>query len=139
MALAMMRPTKHPRSGTYRLRLAIPRHLRDSTQRLYGCRAELIENLHTEDPREAKRRAPEADARLHARLAAVEAALRGEKAFLTDRQVAALAGIWYRRALAEHADNPGSDPGCTMDALLAGWAADQWLPAGRQARATPAL
>jgi integrase len=110
MALSMMRPTKHPRSGTYRLRLAIPNRLRDTTQRLYGCRAELIENLHTKHPREAKQRAPEADARLRAKLAAAEAALRGEKASLTDRQVAALAGIWYRRQLAEHGDNPGSDP-----------------------------
>ena len=46
----MMSPTKHPRSGTYRLRLAIPTHLRDTTQRLCGCRAELIENLKTKDP-----------------------------------------------------------------------------------------
>lgn len=89
----MMRPTKHPRSGTYRLRLAIPEHLRDTTQCLYGCRAELIENLHTKDPREAKQRAPDADARLRAKLAAAEAALRGDKASLTDRQVAALAGL----------------------------------------------
>jgi integrase len=110
MPLPMMRPTKHPRSGTYRLRLAIPAHLRDTTQRLYGCRAELIESLRTKDPREAKKRAPEADARLRAKLAAADAALRGETASLTDRQVASLAGVWFRREVAEHGDNPGSDP-----------------------------
>ena len=33
MALAMMRPTKHPRSGTYRLRLAIPAHLQRWSER----------------------------------------------------------------------------------------------------------
>ena len=79
MALPMMRPTKHPRSGTYRLRLAIPAHLRETTERLYGRRAELIENLETKDWREAKQRAPEADARLRAKLASAEAALRGER------------------------------------------------------------
>jgi hypothetical protein len=114
MPLPMMRPTKHPRTCTYRLRLAIPVHLRDTTQRLYGCRAELIESLRTKDWREAKQRAPEADARLRAKLAAAEAALRGEKASLTDRQVASLAGIWFRRELAEHGDNPGRPDGWAL-------------------------
>ncbi len=106
----MIRPTKHPRSGTYRLRLAIPVSLRDTTQRLYGRRAELIENLRTKDPRAARQLAPAAEARLRAKLTAAETAQRGERASLTDRQVAALAGVWYQREIAEHGESPGSDP-----------------------------
>jgi len=83
LAMIRIRPTKH-RSGTYRLRLAIPAPLRATTLRLFGCRAELIENLGTKDPREAKQRAPAAEARLRSRLDAAEAAHRGENASLSD-------------------------------------------------------
>jgi hypothetical protein len=46
----MIRPTKHPKSGVYRLRLAVPAPLRGITALLCGRHAELIENLQTKDP-----------------------------------------------------------------------------------------
>ena len=49
MTVAMIRPTKHPKSGTYVLRLAIPADLGETCKRLYGVRAELRENLGTKD------------------------------------------------------------------------------------------
>lgn len=96
----MIRPTKHPKSGVYRLRLAIPLHLRDTTARLCDKRTELIESLRTKDPAEAKRRAPEAERRLRNLLDAASAHHSGATAVLTDRQVATLAGTYYRDALA---------------------------------------
>jgi len=67
LAMIRIRPTNH-RSGTYRLRLAIPAPLRATTLRLFGCRSELIENLGTKGPREPKQRASAAEARLRSRL-----------------------------------------------------------------------
>ena len=66
----MTMPTKYPKTGIYRLRVA---DLRETTGRLYGQRRELLENLGTKDPREAKSRAGAALARLHARLEAARA------------------------------------------------------------------
>jgi len=104
----MIRPTKHPKTGIYRVRLAIPAHLRRTAKELFGRSAEFIENLGTKDCAEAKVRAAEASARLSARLAAVRAVHGETDAKLTERQVQALAGIWYAREEAKWADDPGS-------------------------------
>jgi integrase len=109
MALAMIRPTKHPKSGVYRLRLAVPAGLRASAVALFGVRAEFIENLGTKVPADAKRLAPAADSRLRAKLAAADAHARGLLSPVTEKQVAALGGVHYRRELAAIEDNPG-DP-----------------------------
>jgi hypothetical protein len=69
-----------------------------------------MENLDTKDLTAAERLAPAADARLRATLAAAEAAQHGQKASLSDRQVAALAGVWYQRELVKHGNRLGSDP-----------------------------
>ena len=114
MSLPMIAPTRHPRSGTYRLRLAIPSRLRETAFRLYGVWRELIENLKTRNPREAKQLAPAAEARLLAKLRAAEIAHSGEQTPLTDKQVAALAGIVYQRELADNGDNPGDPEGWQM-------------------------
>jgi len=108
MALSMIRPTRHPKSGVYRVRLAIPAHLRPTAKALFGRSAEFIENLGTKDCAEAKVRAAEASARLAARLAAVRASHGDQETRLTERQVHALAGIWYAREAAKWADDPGS-------------------------------
>ena len=55
----MTAPTRHPKTGVYRIRIAIPPHLRDITQRDHGKRAEFIETLGTKEPKETKARAPE--------------------------------------------------------------------------------
>ena len=58
MPLAMTRPSRHPKSGVFRIRKVIPEPLRDAAQRLYGVRAEFIETLATKNEAEARRLAP---------------------------------------------------------------------------------
>ena len=91
----MTRPTKHPKTGVYRVRLSIPAPLRPTAKALFGRSAEFIENLRTKDPAEARQRLPEALERLHALLASVVATHHGQTRTLTERQVRALAGKWY--------------------------------------------
>jgi len=50
MVLAMSRPAKHPKTGTYLFRKRVPRHL----QQLVGSRA-VKRSLGTKNPNEAKR------------------------------------------------------------------------------------
>jgi hypothetical protein len=105
MALAMARPSKHPKTGVYRFRKAVP----DDLRALVG-KTEVIRSLGTKDPREASRK-------FHAVAAEVAAewdALRTGPTTLTFKDAAALAGQWYRWFLAQHEDDPGPDPeGCT--------------------------
>ena len=107
MALAMTRPTKHPKSGTYVVRMAIPEDIRDACKRRYGARTELRENLGTKDAKQAKASAPAAMDRLRAKLAAARLDLAGGPSVATDRDIAALAGDFYRDQLATYGDNPG--------------------------------
>lgn len=111
MGLRMTAPTKHPKTGTYRLRMAVPPDLWETTGRLYGQRRELLANLGTKDAREAKERTGAALARLHARLEAARATRRGDAASLSERAVVALAGVFYRSELDRFADDPGSREG----------------------------
>lgn len=117
MALAMTRPTKHPRTATYRVRVAIPKHLRDTAKRLYGRRAELIESLGTQDAKEARRLTPAALGRLQGMLAEVRRAADGEASPLGERDLQTLAGEHYRETIAAHGDNPG-DPEMLDTVLL---------------------
>jgi hypothetical protein len=87
MALAMARPTKHPASGVYGVRRAVPEALRA----IVGKR-ELIQSLATKDPAEAKRLAPPVVARFDAILEAARRQLGGDVTPLTPREVAALGG-----------------------------------------------
>ena len=100
MALQMTRPTKHPRSGVFRIRVAIPMHLRAITERRYGKRTEFIETLETKDGAEAKRLTPPVLAKVQSWLAAAQAEFDGRPLSLTDRQIAALGGhyVAYRAA-----------------------------------------
>ena len=50
MALTMTRPTKHPKTGTFLVRVAIPAPLREMTQRLFGVRAEIAGEPQDERP-----------------------------------------------------------------------------------------
>jgi integrase len=119
MSLQMTAPTRHPRTQVYRLRIAIPARLRDTTERLFARRAELIENLKTRDPAEAKRRAPDALARLQAKLAIAETAFAGGSGRPTDDQVAALVALWGRREEAVYGGTTGDLSGweTALDAL----------------------
>ncbi len=68
MALAMSRPWKHPKTGIYWLRKAVPEDLRS----LVGKREEK-RSLKTRDPGEAKRRLLEAPTELEVRWANLRA------------------------------------------------------------------
>jgi hypothetical protein len=115
MALAMARPTKHPKSGVYRVRRAVPSELRSAL----GKR-ELIQTLDTKDPAEAKRRAPPVVARFDAILAAARRELAGDVAPLTPREVAELAGEVYRAETKRSAEDWGglAEREAERDALL---------------------
>jgi integrase len=105
MALLMTRPTKHPRTGTYLVRLAIPQELRETTKRMFGVQAEFQENLRTKDPMEAKRRAPDALARLRSRLEQARNVTVELPSPPGPREIAALAGEWYRRRVGADGKN----------------------------------
>lgn len=107
MSLRMAAPTPHPKSGTYRLRLAIPKHLRATAKALYGQSAELIANLGTKDPKAAKRLAPARLGELQAKLDAAQATLDRKTADITDRDMRALAGEFYRAKVREAGDHAG--------------------------------
>ena len=70
----MARPTRHSRTGIYRVRVAIPMKLRDTMARLFGARYELTENLGTRDSKEAISAGPAPLVRLKAKLKAAQAA-----------------------------------------------------------------
>lgn len=89
---------KHPRTGVFYYRRAVPAALRPKL----GW--ELKRSLGTKDEREAKRRYPETAAWAEGLLAGAEAPTR-----LTHKETEALAGEWYRREVSKHEDDPG-DP-----------------------------
>lgn len=108
MALPMTSPTKHPKTGIYRLRMGVPEALRASAKALYGNGRELIANLRTKDGNEAKRLAPQALAELQAKMEAVRAAHEGRVPELSEQVVQALGGQFYREEYARLEANPGS-------------------------------
>jgi len=110
MPLPMLRPQRH-RTGVWRLRLAVPRDLRDACYRLYGARYELIANLHTRDHREARLRAASAEDMLRQKLEVARKHTAGMPARLSDRQIAALAGMVCGRELPALAEGPGNAGG----------------------------
>jgi integrase len=99
MSLMMTRPYAHSKTGMYWLRKVVPADLRERV----GKR-ELVRSLHTKNPKEARRRAPTVLAQFDAILTAA----RVGSAPLTLKDVTALAGEWYRTAVAEWGDDPGT-------------------------------
>jgi integrase len=97
MPLAMSRPWKHPKTGIYQLRKAVP----DELRKLVGKREEKV-SLQTRDPAEAKVRHAKALAELEARWANLRA---GPKA-LTERDAHQLAIVAHDRWLEQYRDNP---------------------------------
>lgn len=93
-----MRPKKHPKTGVYYLRKPVPPGLRDVIGKW-----ELKESLRTKDPVEAKQRAPAVLARFEAIIASARATGR----VLTDREVSAVCGEWYRREIAKWSEDYG--------------------------------
>ncbi|MGJ5051143.1 DUF6538 domain-containing protein [Bradyrhizobium oligotrophicum] len=93
----MSRPWKHPKTGVYQLRKAVPEDLRT----LVGKREEKV-SLQTRDPAEAKVRHARALAELEARWANLRA---GPKS-LTEREAHQLAVVAHDRWLEQYRDNP---------------------------------
>ncbi len=92
-----------------------------SPTRLYGVRQELRENLGTKDAEAARQRAPEALARLREKLNRAERAASEKPVQPSLRDVAALAGTWYRqRTGAEHTDTELADAQFEINAVLGG-------------------
>jgi site-specific recombinase XerC len=106
MALTMARPVKHPRTGVYWFRKAVPLKLRE----LVGKR-EVSRTLQTKDPEEARIRhhkvAAEVQAEWDALIAGREA-LADERDPLSPKELHGLAGEFYRWLLAKHDNDPGS-------------------------------
>ena len=106
MVLGMSRPWKHPKTGVYWFRKAVPEAMRQ----LVG-RVEVRRSLRTKDPREAALGFTE----MAAKVAVEWEALRRGPEPLTPKQATALAGLWYRWFVADREEDPGEDPdGWTM-------------------------
>ena len=97
MPLSMSRPWKHPDSGVYWFRRAVPADLRARV----GKREEK-RSLQTKDPSVARRRHAEALAEVEARWAN----LRGGVRTLSEREAHQLAAASHDRWLALYKDNP---------------------------------
>lgn len=110
----MARPHKHPKTGVYWFRKAVPKDLRG----VVGKREE-VRTLRTKDPVEART----AHAKVAAEVDKHWRALRSPAETLTNKQVVALAGIFYRELTTELSDEPGTP---TI------W--EHWLRIERQAR-----
>lgn len=108
MGLTMPSPTRHPQSGVYRVRVAIPHNLRPTTERLYQRRVEFVTSLGTRDPIEAKRLAPDALADIAAKLARARAAEAGVLTVLSERSVRVMAGQWLKAMAAAYETDPGT-------------------------------
>ncbi len=102
----MVSPQRHPKTGTYRFRKAVPAALQVQVaavlDRPEGRTTELIQSLGTKDIREAKRLMAAAIQWADDILDAAKAGARP----LTHRQMHGLAGVWYRRTLAEWERDP---------------------------------
>ena len=81
MALPMTRPTKHPKTGVYRIRMRVPKDLRATL----GVGDRNV-TLGTKDPKEAAAKAPILTAKLKAEFNAARAAS-GPARRLTHREV----------------------------------------------------
>jgi integrase len=98
MALRMLHLWKHPKSGIFYFRQAVPEEQRPAV----GKR-EIKFSLGTTDPKEAKLRYPDALAQANEIL---QRATGGQR-HLSHKEILALAGEWYRRELKRREDEPG--------------------------------
>jgi hypothetical protein len=101
LAMRMLSPWKHPRSGKFWLRRRVPAHLV-----AYLGRREIKFSLGTSDPQLAKIRCQEENAKLER--VWHERAHGPVETVLSHRQIVALAGEFYREMIAAHGDEPVS-------------------------------
>ena len=98
MVLAMSRPFKHPKTGVYYFRKAVPDDLRGII-----CKREVKISLGTKNPAEAKTKYAKKAAEVEERWKA----LRSKPEPLTQRQIVALAGEVYHDLVGNMSDEPG--------------------------------
>ena len=97
------------KSGSWTARKGIPKDVRDDYERLYGYRWEAKLTLPaTLRPHQAKAEMAEWVADVERRIDAIRASQRSERQALSQKQVRALAGEWYKAFTAQHDENPGS-------------------------------
>ena len=107
MLLRMTIP-RRTKSQTWVARKAIPKDVQDDYARLHSHRWEAKITLPaTLLPREAKARAAAWAAGIEQRIEAIRASQRGEGQSLSQKQLRALAGEWYRASTSQHEENPG--------------------------------
>jgi hypothetical protein len=97
MPLAMSRPWKHPDSGVYWFRRAVPADLRA----LVGKREEK-QSLKTKDAAVAKQRHAQALSEVEARWATLRQGSRS----ISEAEAHAIAAGWHDRWIKQHRDNP---------------------------------
>lgn len=116
LPLPMVRPVQHPKTGVYLVRKVVPPALRAAVGK-----TELKESLGTKDPRIARQLAPAVVQRFEAIIANARQGARP----LTDREISALCGEWYRDTTAAYGDNVGT-VGRWSDELSE--LSDRWVP-----------
>jgi len=109
VAQYMAQPFKHPKTGGYYYRRVVPPGLREALGR-----TEFRISLETKDLREAKARYLEVAARVEQKLSGAA----GGPVCLLNKEVFALAGLWYRRMLEKYEADPGEPLGWEV------WASD---------------
>ena len=117
MALRMSEPWKHPKTGIYWFRKAVPADLRQ----LVGKREEL-RTLKTRDLEQAKRRYAVVLAEVEAKWANLRA---GPKA-LTEREAHEMAAPLHDQWLALHRDNPGQQTSWPAGIMARLWPTREW-------------
>lgn len=98
----MAQPWRHPKTNVWYFRKVVPQHLRKAVGQ-----TEIRISLGTKNLADAKRKWPEVAAQVQARFDSAG----GQKVSLSQQQIAALAGLWYRRMLEEYEENPGEADG----------------------------
>jgi integrase len=99
---------RRTKSQTWVARKAIPKDVQDDYARLHGHRWEAKITLSaTLLPREAKAQAAKWASGIEHRIDAIRARHRGERQSLSQKQLRALAGEWYKAFTSRHEENPG--------------------------------
>lgn len=100
MVLSMSRPWKHPKTGVYYFRKAVPKDLRPHFPQ---SQWEVKKSLKTHDPADAKIKHAQVAAEIEMRWKA----LRAKPEPLSQRQIIALAGLAYREIMGLGENEPG--------------------------------
>jgi integrase len=108
MAVRMAKLRHDPKSGSWLSRKEVPRDIRDAYATTYGKRYEEIFRAPADCPAgRARVLFSEWQSEIDSRFAALRAKQLGQGHDLTQRQLFALAGEWYRWFTAQHGESPG--------------------------------